>query len=82
MICRVFLASNVKSSQDATERSPGQDADVETLPIEIEVERVQKSDSGLICVTIKTVLIHKASGFWYQNIFIVQVCSVDGMLSL
>jgi hypothetical protein len=82
MICRVLLASNIRSSQRVSGNLSGQNEEVETLPIHIEVDRVQNSHSGLTWATITTTLIHKTSGFSYPNIFIVQVCSVDGMLLL
>src|ERR1700691_2590718 len=63
MICRVLLASNIRSSQRVSGKLSGQNEEVETLPIHIEVDRVQNSHSGLMWATITTALIHKTSGF-------------------
>jgi hypothetical protein len=80
MICRVLLASNIKSSQSISEELSGKYENVETLPISIEVDRVQTLHSGLMWATLTTFLDRKTSGFLYPNVFVVQVCLADGTL--
>lgn len=82
VICRVLLASNIKSSQRISEKRQGQIEDLETLPIRVEMGHVQSSHSGLMWATVTTFLFHKSSGFSYPNIFIFQVCSVNGVYIL
>jgi len=80
MICRVLLASNIRSSQWISEELSGKYENVETLPISIKVDQVQTLHSGLMWATLTTSLNHKTSGFSYPNVFILQVCSADGTL--
>ena len=80
MICRVLLASNIKSSQSISEELSGKYENVELLPINIEVDRVQTLHSGLMWATLTTSLNHKTSGFSNLNVYVLQVCYADGTL--
>jgi hypothetical protein len=80
MLCRILLASNIKTSQHVARVSSRPSEELETFPINIKIFQMRNPYSGLMWATVTTGLFNKASGIEHLGTFMLQVCSVDGTL--